>query len=70
MILEKLVDERFLAHRTRSTALGGIAGACMAGGLFLYHYYADRLFSWDLFIVLFTISAVKLAAMGYFYATR
>ena len=69
-MIEKLVDERFLAYRTRSTAWGGMAGACMAGGLFLYKYYGDRIFSWELFAVLATIAAVKLAAMAWFYATR
>ena len=69
-MIDKLVDERFLANRTRSTALGGMAGACVAGGLFLYKYYGDRVFSWDLFAVLVTITAVKLAAMAWFYATK
>jgi len=69
-MFDRLVDERFFAYRTRSTALGGMAGAVVAGGLFLYHYYGDRVFSWDLFMVLLAISGVKLVAMAWFYATK
>ena len=69
-MMEKLLDERFFAYRTRSTAMGGMAGACVAGGLFLYKYYGEHVFRWDLFAILVTIAGVKLAAMAWFYATR
>ena len=35
-VIGNMVDERFLTHRLRSTSLGAMAGAVLAGGLFLY----------------------------------
>jgi len=41
-ILGKFVDERFLEHRRRSTALGGIAGCLVAIALFEYRFFVDH----------------------------
>jgi hypothetical protein len=68
-ILGTVVDERFLRHRLRSTSLGGMAGAAVAGGLLLYRHFADGAWSWDLFAVLATMAAVKLAFMLWYRAT-
>jgi len=37
-LLPGWIDERFFAHRQRSTGIAGMAGACVAGGLFAWHY--------------------------------
>ena len=65
-IFSRFVDERFLAHRQRSTMLGGQAGGLTAIGLFLYRYFADHVWSWDLLAVGATIGGVKLIAMIWF----
>jgi ABC-type thiamin/hydroxymethylpyrimidine transport system permease subunit len=64
------IDERFFHHRQRSTSLAGIAGACMAGGLFFYHYFAHGVISWDLFAVIATIAIVKLGLMAWYFKTE
>jgi hypothetical protein len=49
------IDERFLDHRLRSTSLAGIIGGVVGIALFLYHYYANHVWSLDLFTVVMTI---------------
>ena len=61
--LGNVVDERFLTHRLRSTSLGGVVGALVAGGLFVYRLVTRQGVSWDLFAVLATMAAVKVGAM-------
>ena len=63
------VDERFLAHRQRSTSLAGMAGAALAGGLFLYRYLHDGHVVPELFAVLATMVVVKLGLLLYFRLT-
>ena len=62
-ILDRLVDERFLTHRRRSTSTAGMIGAGLAVCLFAYRYYVDHLLSWDLLTVGVTFVAVKAALM-------
>jgi hypothetical protein len=69
-ILGKVVDERFLEHRLRSTSVGGIAGAMLAGGLFLYHYFARHEMRWDLFAVIATMAAVKWGVLLWYRRTN
>lgn len=57
------VDERFLAHRQRSTSIGGQAGAVLAVCLFGWRYYVDHVWSWDLLAVGLTVVLVKLVVM-------
>ena len=61
----RVFDERFLHHRLRSTSLAGIAGACVAGGCFLWSYYVDHVLRRDLFAVILTMVAVKWALMAW-----
>ncbi|MDQ6894298.1 MAG: hypothetical protein M3167_16675 [Acidobacteriota bacterium] len=61
------VDERFLTHRLRSTSIAGVAGVLVAMGLFVYRYYANHVWSWDLFAVGATMAAVKVAMMVWFH---
>jgi hypothetical protein len=68
-IVGKLVDERFLTHRLKSTSLAGIIGGLTAIGLFTYHFYVNHVWSWDLFAVVMTILGVKLAMMAWYRLT-
>jgi hypothetical protein len=68
-LLGKLVDERFLEHRRRSTSLAGVMGGVVAIGLFAYRYYFQHRWSWDLFVVALTIVLVKLALMAWYFLT-
>jgi hypothetical protein len=67
--LGKVIDERFLQHRLKSTSLGGIVGGILAICLFAYRFYFNHLWSWDLFAVAMTIVAVKLLAMAWYRVT-
>ena len=68
-ILNRVIDERFLAHRRRSTSMAGVLGGVVAVCLFAYRFYIDHLWSWDLFAVSLTIVAVKLALMTWYFLT-
>ena len=68
-VLGKVIDERFLNHRLRSTSLAGIIGALLAVGLFEYRYLVNHVWSWDLFAVAVTFVLVKLAVMAWFRLT-
>lgn len=69
-ILGWQIDERFFAHRRRSTSVAGVTGGLVAIGLFAYRYYVDHLWSWDLFAVAVTVVVVKLALMVWYFATE
>jgi hypothetical protein len=68
-ILNRLVDERFLAHRRRSTSNAGIASAVLSICLFEYRYFVSHVWSWDLLAVGVTFVAVKLALMTRYFLT-
>jgi hypothetical protein len=68
-ILGRAVDERFLNHRLRSSSIAGIIGAVLAIVLFEYHFYVNRIWSWDLFAVATTFVAVKLGMMAWYLLT-
>jgi hypothetical protein len=68
-ILNRLVDERFLSHRRRSTSLAGILGGELAVVLFAYRYFVDHIWSWDLFAVVLTIVVVKLSLITWYLVT-
>ena len=67
--INRMVDERFLTHRLRSSSLAGMAGAALAGGLFLYRLYVDHVTNWDLFAIVAAIAIIKLVLMGYYLLT-
>ena len=69
-ILGTEIDERFFRHRQRSTSLAGIVGAWVAAGIFVYRYYVQGIWSWDLMAVVLTIGAVKLVLMAWFFLTE
>ena len=64
-ILERFVDERFLAHRRHSTALAGQAAIVLAMVLFLWRHYADQVWNWDLLAVGLAFAVVKLGLMAW-----
>ena len=68
-VVSKVIDERFLSHRRRSTSLGGMIGGAVAIGLFAYRHYIDHFWSWDLFIVAITIVVVKWAVLTWYLLT-
>jgi hypothetical protein len=65
-LLSRIVDERFLAHRRRSTGVAGIVGGSVPAGLFAYRYYVDHIWSAGLLAVAISIVAVKLALTSWY----
>ena len=68
-ILGKVIDERFLTHRLRSTSVAGVVGGVLATLLFAYRYYVDHRWSWDLLAVSLTIVGVKMAVLLWYRLT-
>jgi hypothetical protein len=68
-VFGRVIDERFLNHRLRSTSLAGIIGGVVAILLFAYRFYWNHVWSWDLFTVAVTIVGVKLAAVVWYRLT-
>lgn len=68
-IVGATVDERFLNHRLRSTSLAGIIGGVFASLMFMYRFYFNHVWSWDLLTVALVIVGVKMAAMGWYLLT-
>ena len=68
-LLSRIVDERFLEHRRRSTSLAGIVGGMLAICLFYYRHIVNHVWSWDLLAVGLTFVGVKLAMMTWYYLT-
>ena len=65
-ILNKFVDERFLDHRRRSSSIAGILSAVLAVALFEYRFFADHIWSWDLFAIALTFVVVKMSLFTWF----
>jgi hypothetical protein len=68
-LLSRLLDERFFAHRRRSTSIAGMASMVAAWGMFMYRLLWKGSVSWDLLAVLLTFVVVKLSLMTWFYLT-
>jgi hypothetical protein len=68
-ILGRLVGERFLNYRLRSTSLAGMVGGVVAVLLFAYRFYINGIWSWDLLAVGLTFVVVKLAMMAWYFLT-
>lgn len=67
--LGKILDERFFAHRRRSTSTAGIASAVLAILLFEYRYWRHGVLDWNLFAVGVTFVVIKLSLMAWYYLT-
>lgn len=61
--LGKLIDERFLEHRRRSTSVAGLTGAGVAFVLYEYRLIFQHRYSWDLLAVLVAMVMVKMSMM-------
>ncbi|HMH16328.1 MAG TPA: hypothetical protein VK578_24735 [Edaphobacter sp.] len=68
-VLGKVIDERFLNHRLKSTSYAGIIGGLLAISLFAYRFYVTGIWSWDLFAVAFTFVMVKVSMMTWYRFT-
>jgi hypothetical protein len=64
--LPSFVDERFLAHRLRSTSAGGLAGVVVAMLLYHFRLVHDHAPSWDLFAVGVVAVVVKYAVFFWY----
>jgi hypothetical protein len=62
----RLVDERFLNYRLRSSSYAGMAGALVLGIIFEYRIFARPHISWDLLAILGAMVTVKLSCMAWF----
>jgi len=65
-IPNRVLDERFLEHRRRSSTFALMAGALVSGGLAEYRILHDHRIDWELFAVLAAMVLVKLTAMAWF----
>lgn len=68
-VLSKVVDERFLEHRRRSTSTAGIIVGVSSILAFGYRYYFQHRWSWDLFAVGLGFVAIKMSLMAFYYLT-
>ena len=67
--LSRLVDERILTHRRRSTSHAGVIASFLATCLFAYRFYWDHVWSWDLLVVSLTFVVIKLSLMTWYVLT-
>jgi hypothetical protein len=65
-ILARIFDERFLAHRQRSTSAAGIIGAAASILLFEYRLFVNHIRNWDLLAIGLTFVVVKLSLMVWY----
>ena len=65
-ILARIFDERFLAHRQRSTSTAGIISAVAAILLFEYRFSVNHTANWDLLAIGITFVAVKMSLMVWY----
>lgn len=67
--LGRQVDERFLAHRLKSTSIAGTAGGVLAMLLFIYHVVAHHVWNWELLSIGIVMAVVKLSLMAWYRMT-
>ncbi len=65
-ILGKLVDERFLDHRRRSSSAAGILTALLALVFFELRLLRGHVWDWDLFALVVVFVAVKLSLFTWY----
>lgn len=69
MKLPRMMDERFLDRRRRSTSLAGIISTLLALCLFEWRYFVNHFLSWDLLAIALTFIGIKMAIMLFYYLT-
>ena len=62
----RVVDERFLNYRLRSSSYAGMAGALVLGVIFEYRIFTRHQISWDLLGILGAMFFVKLSFMAWY----
>ena len=65
-LLARIFDERFLAHRQRSTSMAGISGGVASILLFEYRFYVNHIANWDLLAIGITFVVVKMTLMVWY----
>lgn len=55
----RLLDERFVLHRYKSTSHASVAAALVMGGWYLYELYVNRVIRWDFLIIMGVMALVK-----------
>lgn len=68
-IPNRVLDERFLDRRRRSSTFALMAGAVVACSFFEYEVVRYHHIDWELFSVLVAMVTVKLGAMAWFHFT-
>ncbi len=68
-LLKTILDERFFAHRRRSTSVAGMLSAALAIGLFEYRLLRLHVWDWNLLAIGLTFVVVKLSLMTWYYLT-
>lgn len=64
-IPNRVLDERFLEHRRRSSTFALMAGALVSGGVAEYRLLHDHRFDVEMFAVLGAMVVVKLTAFAW-----
>jgi hypothetical protein len=64
--LGKLVDERFLDHRRRSSSMAGFATLILAGCIFEYRIFANHVIDWEMAAIIATFAVVKLTLFTWY----
>jgi hypothetical protein len=57
----RLLDERFVLHRYKSTSHASVAAALVMGGWYLYELYVNHVVRWDFLIIMGIMALVKIA---------
>lgn len=68
-IPNRVIDERLLNHRRRSSTFAVMAAALAAGSFFEYDLIRHHRIDWELFYVLIAMVTVKLVALAWFHFT-
>ncbi len=55
----RLLDERFVLHRYKSTSHASVAAALVMGGWYLYELFVNRVIRWDFLIIMGVMALVK-----------
>ena len=64
--LGKLVDERFLDHRRRSSSIAGFATLILALCIFEYRLIFNHTISWDMAAIMLTSAVVKMSMFTWY----
>jgi hypothetical protein len=65
-ILGKLVDERFLDHRRRSSSAAGICSAVLGVVVFDYRLLHDHVWAWDVAALVLAFALIKMSLFTWY----